>query len=393
MTEPAQVLIVGAGPVGLTTALALSRAGVAVRVVDAAEAIDRRMRASMVHPPTLDMLDELGIAKPLVKLGRKVRHWQIRQHESNEHVTFDLREIADATAHPYRLQVEQRQLARLLIDALEKDGIQIEFGTRIEGLLQDRDFVTLHTAIGAPLQAAWVIGADGTESVVRESAQIGFDGDTNMYGTILVDTEFPFQKRLPDLADVSYCWSHQGPFSLLRLKSHWRVSLHADVEELDADADEDKIRDMLGYIHPDARDAKIIGIAPYALHERCVKRFRVGRVLLAGNAAHVNPPSGGMGMNAGIHDAMNLTSKLAEVLDGGSDDLLFRYDRQRRHAVANRVLPQAVANRERMDAVDLSTHARRLSRYRAIAEDPKMRYQYLLASSMITALREAEAID
>ena len=393
MADPAQVLIVGAGPVGLTTALALSRAGVAVRIVDADETIDRRMRASMVHPPTLDMLDDLGVAASLVQMGRKVQRWQIRQHESNRHVTFDLAAIADATQHPYRLQVEQRHLGSLLIDALAEHDVHIEFRTRIESLMQDSGVVTLRTSEGQTIEAPWVIGADGTNSAVRESARIGFDGDTNEHGTILVATDFPFHEHLPELTDVAYCWSNRGPFTLLRLKNYWRVSLRAEVEDLDSAAKEDNVRDWLQHIHEDARNAKITGIAPYVVRERCVRRFRAGRVLLAGNAAHVNPPSGGMGMNAGIHDAMNLASKLTEVLNGADNDLLYRYDRQRRHAIANRVLPQAVANRARMDATEMSTHERRLTRYRAIASDPEMCRQFLLASSMITSLEEADAID
>ena len=393
MTEPAQVLIVGAGPVGLTTALALSRAGIAVRIVDADDTIDRRMRASMVHPPTLDMLDELGVAAPLVQMGRKVQRWQIRQHESGENVTFDLAAIADATSHPYRLQVEQRHLGSLLIDALAKHGVHVEFRTRVDSVSQDNGVVSLRTAAGGTLQAGWVVGADGAESAVRESVGIGFDSDAHTHGTILVATDFPFHEHLPELTDVAYCWSNRGPFTLLRLKNYWRVSLHADVDELDAAAEEDNIRDWLGHIHGAARDAKITGIAPWVLQERCVERFRAGRVLLAGNAAHVNPPSGGMGMNAGIHDAVNLSSKLTELLNGGSDDLLTRYERQRRHAIANRVLPQAVANRTRMAELDMGTHARRLARYRAIASDPEICRQFLLTTSMITALEESEAIE
>ncbi len=393
MEEPAQVLIVGAGPVGLTTALALSRAGIAVRIVDADETIDRRMRASMVHPPTLDMLDDLGVAAPLVRMGRKVQRWQIRQHEKNKHVTFDLAAIADVTQHPYRLQVEQRHLGSLLIEALAEHGVHIEFRTRIESLTQDSDVVTLRTSNGRSMQALWVIGADGTGSTVRESARITFDGDTNEHGTILVATDFQFHDHLPELTDVAYCWSNRGPFTLLRLKNYWRVSLHADVDKLDTCAEEENIRDWLGFIHEDTRGAKITGIAPYVVRERCVRRFRAGRVLLAGNAAHVNPPSGGMGMNAGIHDAVNLASKLSAVMNGTSTDLLFQYDRQRRHAIANRVLPQAVASRTRMAVQDMGTHARRLARYRAIAADPEICRQFLLASSMITSLEEADAID
>ncbi|MDJ0908726.1 MAG: FAD-dependent monooxygenase [Woeseiaceae bacterium] len=393
MVEPAQVLIVGAGPVGLTTALALSRAGIAVRIVDADETIDRRMRASMVHPPTLDMLDDLGVAVSLVRMGRKVQRWQIRQHESGESVTFDLAAIADATQHPYRLQVEQRHLGSLLIDALAEHGVHIEFRTRVESLMQDSDVVTLRTSDGQSIQSHWVIGADGTDSAVRASARITFDGDTNEHGTILVATDFPFHEHLPDLTDVAYCWSNRGPFTLLRLKNYWRVSLHAPVAELDTCAEEENIREWLGFIHEDARNAKITGIAPYVVRERCVKRFRAGRVLLAGNAAHVNPPSGGMGMNAGIHDAVNLASKLTEVMNGASTDLLLQYDRQRRHAIANRVLPQAVANRARMAEQNRGTHARRLARYRAIAADPEICRQFLLAGSMITSLEEARAIE
>ncbi len=153
------------------------------------------------------------------------------------------------------------------------------------------------------------------------------------------------------------------------------------------------MRDWLAYIHPQAADARLLDVHPYRVHERCVGRFRVGRVALAGDAAHLNPPSGGMGMNGGIHDAMNLAEKLIAVMGGADDALLDRYDRQRRHVASHRVIPQASANRERMATTDRALQQERLAEQRAVAADPDRCREFLLRSSMIAGLREAERIE
>ncbi|MDJ0657266.1 MAG: FAD-dependent monooxygenase [Xanthomonadales bacterium] len=394
MTSPCSVLIVGAGPVGLTAALCLSRAGVPVRIVDAGDDVDRRMRASTFHPPTLDMLAELELAEPLIDLGLRVPRWQLRQHETKQHLVFDLAAIAADTRHPYRLQVEQHRYCDLAVEALARSGVTVEFGKAVSGVEQTSDRTTAALDSGGEsIEAQWVIGADGAASPVRKSLGLKYGGMTHTHSSVLVSTTFPFHEALEDLSDVSYCWSRRGPYSLLRLRQLWRVSLYPGTEDLAVAAEEDRVRDWLNYIHPEAGHAELLDVHPYRVHERCVDQFRVGRVFLAGDAAHLNPPSGGMGMNGGIHDAVNLTGKLIEVMAGASDSLLDRYQRQRHQIVSGRIIPQASANRARMAVKDPKRQLARLDEHRQIAADGERCREFLLKSSMISGLREAEAIE
>ncbi len=392
MTATVSVLIIGAGPVGLSAALALSRVGVDVMVIDAADGVDRRMRASTFHPPTLDIADSLGVGDALVTQGRKAEIFELRHHESNESVKFDLFTIRGETHHPYRLQIPQDRFCDLLLGALADRGVEVSFGVRAESVTQDDDKVTVKTEDG-DLEALWLIGADGASSVVRKSLGLEYGGMTHTHSSVLISTPFDFSNVLPDISDITYCWSRRGPFSLLHLKDIWRASLYPQVEDLEEAADEERIRDWLAFIHPDARDAELLNVSPYRVHERCVDQFRVGRVFLAGDAAHLNPPSGGMGMNGGIHDAMNLSGKLLRVIDGADPALLDRYHRQRHTIITQRIIPQASANRGRMGVADEANQLELLRRYREIAADPERCTEFLLRTSMIAGLREASRID
>ncbi len=393
VAERVQVIVAGAGPVGLVAALALAREGISVRLVDAGPDIDRRMRGSTLHPPTLDLLETLGLAAPLIDAGLEVPVWQLRQHDKGEFVNFDLGLLADRTRHPFQLQVEQQRVCALAVDTLAEFGVEPEFGIRVTDVRQDDDSVSVQTASGETLRADWLIGADGETSAVRNALDLEYGGKTYTHSSVLASTTFPFHEFLDDLPGIAYCWSTRGPFTLLRLKGLWRVSLSPRVEDLEAAADEMQVRDWLAYIHPEARDAEIGDLLPYRVHERCVDRFRVGRTCLAGDAAHQNPPTGGMGMNSGIHDALNLAGKLTEVIRGADDGLLDVYSRQRHHVATQRVIPQSSANRARMDVESLDAEMRRLTRYREIRRDPERCREFLLRTSMIASLDEAAAIE
>ncbi len=395
-----RVIVVGAGPVGLTCAALLARATIPVLVLEATAARARDLRASTWHPPTLDMLDDLGLAAPLVSAGLVSPTWQVRMHPSGERAVFDLAVLAADTRHPYRLQCEQQVYCELLETRLTAAGGTCTLRRGAEVTTVDPAEGGVRVAVRGPdgttglLDAAWVIGADGARSIVRRAAGLEFEGSTYPETTILTTTTFPFEQHLDGLSNVNYCWSAEGTFSLLRLPRLWRVSLYADagesVEEAMAPA---AIEAKLQRIVPTGRPYEVLEARPYRIHQRIVPGYRRGRVLLAGDAAHLNSPSGGMGMNGGLHDAFNLCAKLIRVWHGEDAALLDLYGRQRRPIAEEQILAQAHQNRTRMQERDPERRRVTLRELQAVAAEPDRAREYLLRSSMITGLRQAEAIS
>ena len=393
------VLIAGGGPVGLTAALALADAGIAVRVFEAGAAIEQDLRASTFHPPTLDLLDRYGITTTLLRQGLICPHWQVRLHPSGERAQFDLSVLGDDTAHPYRLQCEQWKLSQALLNRLSAyPHAQVEFNAEAKALAQDGDGVRLtvrrpdgeHEECGP-----YLIGADGARSTVRRSLGIGFAGDTYPEITLLATTDFAFDDALPGLSNVTYCWNEGGGnFSLLKVPGRWRVSIYPPEGMAPEDAlADDAIEAALQAIV--ARDARyrVMEKRPYRVHQRIATTYRRGRVLLAGDAAHVNSPAGGMGMNGGVHDALNLADKLARVLRGAPEALLDAYERQRRPVAMDQIIRQADANRARMRERDPAKRRAALRDLQAITGDAQRLRAHLLRTSMIEGLRQAEAIE
>jgi 3-(3-hydroxy-phenyl)propionate hydroxylase len=393
-----RVIIVGAGPVGLTCAALLAQAGIPVQLLEAALERSRDLRASTWHPPTLDLLEQLDLAAPLVAAGLKTPTWQVRMHPSGERAVFDLTAIADDTRHPYRLQCEQQVLCKLIESRLAlMPNVTFHRGVEVTGVTQGSQGVTVavRRASGEveTLTGDWLIGADGARSRVREAVDLRFEGSTYPETTILATTNFRFEDHLDELSNVNYCWSTEGTFSLLRLPQLWRVSLYADEgESMDDALTLESIQAKLQRIVPTGRSYEVLESRPYRIHQRIVEDYRKGRVLLAGDAAHLNSPSGGMGMNGGIHDAFNLCEKLARVWHGESDDLLDQYTRQRRPVAQQQIIAQAHQNRTRMQERDPAKRRETLRELQATAADPVRAREYLLRTSMITGLRQAAAL-
>ncbi len=392
-----RVIVVGAGPVGLVTAMLLATREIPVLVLEAEAGINDDLRASTFHPPTLDMLEPFGVTAPLIEQGLVCPTWQIRMHPGGEHALFDLSVISDVTSHPYRLQCEQAKLARIVADRLADEAlVEIRFNARVAGLQQsgDRVVVTVNGDDHETFTASYVIGADGAGSVVRQALGLEFRGMTYPETTVLVSTTFPFHKHLEGLSNVNYCWSPEGNFSLLRLKEFWRCSLYYDPNlSFDEAIADGRVQEQLNEIVPNPEPFEIIDRRPYRVHQRIVDDFRSGRVLLAGDAAHLNTPSGGMGLNGGIHDAFNLVDKLAQVWRGADPALLDQYTRQRRPVVETASLQQADRNRKRMTEKDPEARARSLAEMQKTAATPALARDFLLKSSMIHGLRQAEAIE
>jgi 2-polyprenyl-6-methoxyphenol hydroxylase-like FAD-dependent oxidoreductase len=386
-------IVVGAGPVGLVCALKLSRAGIDTLLIEAEPQLNEELRASTFHPPTLDMLEEFGVTAALIRQGLITPTWQVRMHPSGERAEFDLSLLKDHTRHPYRVQCEQWKLSRMLVTQLPGE---LWFDTRATLVSQTPDAVKLTVERGGEpmeLECRYLVGADGARSAVRKALALGFEGETFPETTILATTRFDFSAHLDGLSGVNYCWAPTGTFSLLRLPGEWRVSLYPDDDEsVEAALEPDAIEHKMQRIVPRPERYEMLQTRPYRIHQRVVDRYRAGRVLLAGDAAHLNSPSGGMGMNGGIHDAFSLADKLARVLRGEDASLLDLYERQRRPVALEQILAQSGRNRARMQERDPGKRLAALRELQAIAANPERALKHLLRTSMIEGLRQAEAL-
>lgn len=393
------VLIAGGGPVGLCLAYLLARKGVGVRVLEAEDAIAKDLRASTFHPPTLDMLAEFGIAGELMSRGLVCPSWQIRLHPSGERAVFELDILKDVTAHPFRLQCEQWKLSEALEMRLAREkSARLDFGSRLEGFEQDGSGVTARVARGdkaETLRARFLVGADGARGGIRKMLGLNFDGQTYPETTLLVTTNFPFEEHLEGLSNVSYCWKEGGNFSLLKVPGRWRVSIYPREDlSIEEQLSEAAVEASLREIVPRKERYTVMEKRDYRVHQRIVPRYFAGRVALAGDAAHLNSPAGGMGLNGGIHDAFELAAALTEILGGADPQArLDLYDRRRRPVAKNQILEQADRNRARMREKDPAKRRELLAGLQATAADPEKRRAYLLKSSMIEGLRMAAAVE
>jgi 3-(3-hydroxy-phenyl)propionate hydroxylase len=230
--------------------------------------------------------------------------------------------------------------------------------------------------------------------VVRSALGFRFEGKTYPETTILATTRFPFEEHLEGLSNVNYVWKEGGTFSLLRLPDQWRCSLYPDGDESIEDALEPaSIERKMQEIVRVSGGHNVDQIRPYRIHMRIVDDFRSGRVLLAGDAAHINSPSGGMGMNGGIHDAFELVRTLEQSLNGAGLACLDRYTRRRRPIAEQEILTQSDRNRARMQERDLVKRRESLEALQRTAADVDAARNHLLRSSMIAGLRLAAEIS
>jgi len=385
-----RVFIAGAGPVGLTAAANLVRYGVPVTIFEAGEALSEESRASTFHPPTLDMLAELGAAEPLLAQGLRAPLFQYRTRDGVI-AQFDFSVIADATRHPFRLQSEQFKLTRILHDRLgRKPDYRIEFGRRVAGLEQDGSavHVTLEgTRSSERRSGRWLIAADGARSEVRRALNVDFPGFTWPERFLVVSTPFDFRSVMADLVSVAYVADPVRWHFLLEIPGLWRVMFPLAKAISDGEAlSQAFAHSLMAAVTLGASRCEIAHMTLYKVHQRVAKNFRDGRVFLAGDAAHLNNPLGGMGMNGGIHDAINLTDRLAKVWSGAMPEQeLDRYDRQRRQIALEYIEKQSIENKRNLECRNADFPAQ----LRGAAADPQRAYDYLLRVSMIASLRRA----
>ncbi|MBX9773418.1 MAG: FAD-dependent monooxygenase [Xanthobacteraceae bacterium] len=394
MTSEERVLIAGAGPVGLTAAANLVRNGVPVTVLEAGSDLSTESRASTFHPPTLDMLDALGAAKPLIAHGLTAPKFQYRTMRHGVLAQFDFGAIADATAHPYRLQCEQSRLTRILYEQLNgQPGFQLAFNSAVEQVGQDENGVTITIERDGKTETQtgrYLIGADGARSDVRRSLGIDFEGFTWPDRFLVISTPFDFCRAIEGLAPVSYVADPQRWRFLLQIPGLWRVMFPVSPDENDEAALTPAFaQSLMATIVPGLSDYEIAHTTLYRVHQRVAKTMRLGRSFLIGDAAHINNPLGGMGMNGGIHDAINLTTRLADAWHGRSPDSeLDLFDRERRLVTLEYIQQYTIQNKRNLESDGIAFKAT----LEAIAADPQRTRDYLMRVSMIASLARAREL-
>jgi 3-(3-hydroxy-phenyl)propionate hydroxylase len=394
------IAVVGAGPVGTVAALACARYGHTVTLLEAQETIDASPRASTTQPPTLEILAELGLIEEYIRVGLVARTFQFWDRPTRSLVAeFDFDRLRGETRYPFVVQTEQHKLASMGIDRLQRlPNAEVRLGLRVTDLKQESGFVRLETEGGEAFAADYVIGADGGRSTVRKALDIEFEGFTWPERFLVITTKFDFAAHIGCcfrnyMADPQE-WTNLFKVAGDDLTGRWRAVFNTREDESDAEALSDAaVRARLARIYVPEGAREHLHVNLYGVHQRVAKKFREGRVFLCGDAAHVNNPIGGLGLNSGIHEAWDLAGLLDRALRGEGDDAsLDAYERRRRPLNIEYVQEQTIANKKRLEERDPLQRARRFEELRRMAEDPQRHKGFLMRASLLESARRAAAI-
>lgn len=395
------IIIAGSGPCGSVLALYLAQQDIPVILLEKAPSLPRDLRASTFHPPTLEMLDSLGVAETMIEQGLIADRYQYRDRQSGDVAEFQMKLIADDTKFPFRLQLEQYEMTHIVNRKLQEyPHVQVHFGHEVVSAEQSEDSVTVRVKNADGEQefcTPFLVGSDGAGSQVRKSAGIGFGGFTYDEKFLVVSTPFPFEDVFDNLSYVNYVSDPDEWCVILRTEKLWRVLIpvfpknEADEAQVLSDA---HIQERLKHLHDKGDDYDIGHRTLYNVHQRVSETYVNGRMVLAGDACHINNPLGGMGMNGGIHDAYNLAGKLTEVLKEGREhkQAFAQYDRQRRDLAVKFVQAHTISNKKLMESTDPDIQAKRQAHFMQTAADPTKAHDFIMERAMFKVLRESEAV-
>lgn len=404
MNYPDRIVVIGAGPVGLCLSLALAQADVKVCLVEALgddNFLEQVPRAGTNHPATLEMYERIGLYEKLEPRGiiAPVFHYWDR-HQGKLIAAFDHIHLKDDTSFPYVLQCERiKIIEEALKMAKAHPNIDLCLNTEFVSFAQDADGVTARVinSAGAEEKIAgrYIISGEGARSIVRKELGIAFEGFTYDDRTLNIEVAYDFKKHgyadrnyISDPAEWSNLFHWKGP------PDRWRVHFPADPQaDEDALTRPEALQARLQGFLPTGKPFDIVGSNLYVVHQRVARKFRIGRAILAGDAAHVNSPIGAMGMNSGVHDAINLADKLIAIARNEADDsVLDRYERQRRHVAIAHTQAQTIRNKRVLAEKDPAVRKRNHDELRRTAENPDLARKFLLRTALFESLREADAI-
>jgi 3-(3-hydroxy-phenyl)propionate hydroxylase len=401
---PDRIVVIGAGPVGLCLSLALAQANLKVCLIEALGVdnfLEQVPRAGTNHPATLEMLDRLGLYQKLEPRGiiAPVFHYWDR-HEGKLIAAFDHVHLKNDTRFPYVLQCERIKIVEEALKmARAHPNIDMRLSTEFISFAQDADGVIARVKNPADeeetIAGRYLVSGEGARSIVRKDLGIAFEGFTYDDRTLNVEVAYDFRQHgyaernyISDPHEWSNLFHWKGP------PDRWRVHFPTDpkADEIALMQPQTLQARLQGFL-PTGKPFDIVGSNLYVVHQRVAAKFRAGRVILAGDAAHVNSPIGAMGMNSGIHDAINLADKLIAIARREADDgVLDRYARQRRHVAVEHTQAQTVRNKRLLAEKDPAVRRRNHDELRRTADDPVLARKFLLRTALFDSLREAEAI-
>lgn len=343
------VLVVGAGPVGLLNALGLARQGVQVELLEAEPAIVDSPRAMVYHWSVLDGLERLGVLEDAEQIGFRKQDYCYLVFKTRERIEWSLAPLAEHTAHPYNLHLGQNKLAEIVLAHLLKlPNFRVHWNTRVTGLEQDAEGVTVRAESGGQareFRAGWLIGADGARSAVRQGLDLPFEGMTWPERFVATNVRYDFERHGYARSTLMIDDQYGAIIAKIDETGLWRCT-YCESADLPEDEVLQRMPEVFKVILPGATDLELVQHSPYRMHQRSAPRYRVGRVLLAGDAAHSTNPTGGLGLTSGLFDTYVLYEALAAVIHGEADDeVLDRYSDERRRTFLEIASPQASENK------------------------------------------------
>ena len=377
------VIVVGAGPVGLIAALKLAREGVSVTVLDAGADIVQEPRAVVYHAPVVRELDKLGLLPDLRKIGFLKQHYHFWSNDRQLLAHLDMAVLRPQdTAYPFNLHLGQPMLAEIVLDHfLKTPGAEVRWSHKVTAITQDDASVTLtvETPEGEKqLQAPWMIGADGARSGVRKALGLSFEGQTWPEWFVATNVRFDFEAHGFGQSNIVHDPDHWAIIPKIDQTNLWRCTYreHAGMPEDEVRA---RVPERYALFHPKLPEVTPEQVSPYRVHNRAIENFRIGRVLMAGDAAHILNPIGGLGLTCGILDAAPLGEALAGVIHGRRDEsVLDAWAEERRRIFVDVASPAAIENRRRISERDPDQRAVDRARFARLNTDEELARQALM---------------